>query len=77
MSEKQKPVIPMTACKSSAVTAHGYHADSNTLALTFKGGKTYRYPGFPAELYGKLQGADSVGKFVAANITGKFKVEGP
>lgn len=71
----KKREIPMTPCKSKAISSHGYDAATKTLALQFKGGKTYRYTGFPAEKYAKLQEAKSIGQFVAANITGKFKVQ--
>lgn len=74
MTEK-KPEIPMTACKSSACTAFGYDAASQTLAVTYKGGKTYRYPGVPQGVFEGLREAKSVGKYLGQNVTGKFKPE--
>lgn len=69
----EKLVIPMTECSSSCITAHGYHADTQTLALTFVGGRQYRYGDVPASTYGAMLEARSIGKFFGANINGKFK----
>lgn len=73
MAEK-KPEIPMTACKSAAIIAHGYDAATKTMALQYKGGKTYHHLDVPAERYAALAAAESKGKFVSKFITGKFKV---
>lgn len=72
MADK-KLEIPMTECKSSCITAHGYHADTQTLALSFVGGRHYRYGDVPAETYAQLQSAKSIGKFFGKQINGKFK----
>ena len=71
--EKKKADIPLTACKSSAVTGYGYDANSKTLAVQFKGGKTYRYADVPASVHAGFAEAKSVGKYVGSTIAGKYK----
>lgn len=63
----------MNECKSSCISAHGYDAASKTLALTFKGGKTYRYADVPPSAYDALREAKSAGTYFAKHINGKFK----
>lgn len=64
---------PLTPVKSSNVAATGYDAASQTLHVQFKGGKTYAYAGVPPEVNASLGKADSVGRFIGANIVGKYK----
>lgn len=65
--------IPMKPCQSSALTAHGYHPETQTLAVQFKqGGPVYHLSGVPPELYGKFEQAKSLGGFFATHIRGKF-----
>lgn len=71
--DKKKPDIPLTACKSSAVTGYGYDAASKTLAVQFKGGKTYHYPDVPASVHAGFAEAKSIGKYVGTHVAGKFK----
>lgn len=70
---KPLPPITMTPCKSSSITAHGYCPDTNRLAITFKDGQTYHYHDVPKHVADKLAGAESIGKFVSANVVGKYK----
>jgi hypothetical protein len=63
----------LTPVKSSNVAATGYDAASQTLHVQFKGGKTYAYAGVPPEVNASLGQADSVGRFIGANIVGKYK----
>ena len=72
MSEK-KPQIDMTPCKSTAVRAFGYDPATKTLAVAFNGGKTYRYEGVPPAIAAGLPEAKSIGKYLARNVTSKFK----
>lgn len=59
---------------SSNIEAHD-HKDG-TLTIRFKGGSTYDYPDFPADLYAKLDKAhedgESVGKFFHQKIRNHF-----
>lgn len=65
--------IPLTACKSTAITGYGYDAATNTLAVQYKGGKTYHYEDVPASVHAGFADAKSIGKYVGTAITGKFK----
>jgi hypothetical protein len=66
------PTIPMTAVKSSQIESVGHMDD--TLAVKFKSGSTYHYPGVTAEQFADLHKADSIGKaFNAFKVGRKFK----
>lgn len=69
-----KTPLKLNPVKSSNVDAVGYDAASQTLQVRFKGGKTYDYAGVPAAVNTALNQAESVGRFIAANVVGKFKV---
>lgn len=71
----EKPSIAMAPCKSKSVAAAGYDLASRTLALRFRNGTTYHYAGVPAEVAAALATADSVGKFVQAQVKGKYRAE--
>ena len=60
----------MTPVKSSNVASVGY--DESGLRVQFKDGASYLYKGVPAETYANLMSADSIGKFLASEIRGKF-----
>jgi hypothetical protein len=62
--------IPMTAVKSKAVSAYGYDAPSQTLAVTWKGGKGYRYAGVPQGFVDGIAKADSIGRYLGAGVRG-------
>ncbi len=49
--------------------------DQETLWVTFKGGKQYKYLKVPGDLYAKLQQAKSTGSFLNSEIKGKFTCE--
>jgi hypothetical protein len=71
---KPAPVITLAPVKSSNIAATGYDAASKTLAVQFKGGnKVYHYADVPESVFGDMGKAESVGKFVGAQIVGKFK----
>lgn len=67
------PPIPLNPTKSSTVTAVGYDEGTKRLAVQFRaGGATYHYQDVPKELFDKLGKAESLGKFVGANIAKQF-----
>lgn len=69
----EKPLVAINPIKgSSAITGQGYDAERGILAVQFKGGKTYHYEGVPPDLVDGMAKAESIGKFVAANVVGKF-----
>lgn len=65
--------MQMTPVKSSNVESVGH--DGNTLAITFKGGKTYYYPNVPTSVHQSLLKAKSIGSFITTNIINKYKHE--
>lgn len=67
------PTIPMTACESSNVAAHGYDATTKTLALQFKSGGLYHYHDVPADVAAGLTEAKSIGQYVGQSIKNQFK----
>lgn len=70
----EKPLVPITPVQgSSAITGTGYDAERGLLAVQFKGGKTYTYEGVPPEVVQGMGKAESIGKFVSANVVGKFE----
>ena len=68
-------MIPMTECQSSHIAAHGYDAETRTLAIRFHGGeRVYHYRDVPPETAQGLAKAGSVGRFFIAHIKGQFEV---
>lgn len=68
--------IPMNPVKgSSSIEALGYDAESRTLHVTFKGGKTYEHTDVPIEKYAAMTGADSAGKFYNTKIRDKYSAQ--
>lgn len=62
----------MKHVKSSNVEAVGYHPESSTLHVKFRGGSHYTYAGVSPQQHTDLVGAESVGKHLNQNIIGKF-----
>jgi hypothetical protein len=64
--------IPRTPCESAKIASHGYDAETQTLALTFKAkdgeSLVYHYDPYTPADYEKFCGAESKGKFFNANI---------
>ena len=66
-------MIPRTPVKSSNILSVGYQA--GTLSVEFSGGGVYHYAHVPADVYQRLLAAESIGKFIGAEIKGKFVCE--
>lgn len=71
--------IAMKSVESSNINSIGYDAESQTLAVRFKdkeggAGKLYRYANVPPEVYAEMSEAESVGRFFAVAVRGKFEV---
>lgn len=60
-----------TPVKSSNILSVGYAEDSRTLEVEFPG-SVYQYKGVGPEVHADMLKAESVGKYFAANIRGKF-----
>jgi hypothetical protein len=67
------PNFKFTPAKSSNIAATAYDQATQSMAVTFKSGKTYQYADVPQELYTSMGKADSIGNFISSNIVGKFK----
>ncbi len=59
--------------KSSHVEAIQYNEQNQTLTIKFSNGSVYEYMGVPEFIAVGLQGAESKGTYLAANIKGKYK----
>lgn len=62
-----------TPVDSSNVISVGHDPDTNQLHVEFSGGNVYVYEGVDADKHAALMNADSVGKFLNANIKGVHK----
>lgn len=69
----KKLTIGLNPVRSSNVESVGYDAPTQTLAVQFKGGKVYHYFDVPQEVHSGFGKAESVGKYIGANVVGKFK----
>ena len=65
--------IPMQAVESSNVGAIGYDQDTEILYVEFKSGMTYKYEKVPFWQYTELMDANSVGKYLNAEIKGTYE----
>ncbi len=57
---------------SSTISAIGYEAESCTLEVEFNTGAVYQYSGVPQEIYDALMQSDSKGRYLKANIKGRY-----
>jgi hypothetical protein len=58
---------------SSNVATVGYDSKTQTLEIEFNNGGVYQYFDVSQEIYEALISADSVGKFLNANIKGYYR----
>lgn len=66
-------MIPLTEVQSTAIAAHGYDPSTSTLAIRFTGGdKVHHYRDVPQNIADGLANAESVGRFYAQHIRGKY-----
>jgi hypothetical protein len=70
---KSKSSIPMLPVKSSQINSVGWQ--SGTLFIEFNKGTVYSYDRVPESFFEALKKAESVGKYFAAQIKGKFEFE--
>ena len=59
--------------KSSHIKSIGHDPENNILGVTFHNGSTYHYHGVTKEKHEAMLRADSVGKFLEANIKGTHR----
>lgn len=58
---------------SSNITEVGYSDEHQILELLFSSGMTYQYFDVPRRVFEELLQADSIGRYVNANIKGSFR----
>lgn len=64
--------IPLTVVHSGMLTAFGYDAESQTLALQFRSGKIHHYGDVPPKVWEELKLAASLGQYFQNHIRDKF-----
>lgn len=57
---------------SSVLSAAGYDADTRTLDITFRSGRTYTFPNVPETIWEGLRDAPSAGQYFNEQIKGVF-----
>lgn len=60
--------IPLEPVTSSNIEATGHDPETNTMAVRFKSGGVYHYPGVTPEQHEALRGAKSVGSHFYNNF---------
>jgi len=58
---------------SSNITEVGYSDEHQILELLFSSGMTYQYFDVPRRIFEELLQAESIGRYVNANIKGNFR----
>ena len=58
---------------SSNIASIGYDGTTSTLEVEFLNGGVYHYYDVPYSEYQGLMGSDSHGKYLAANIKGRYR----
>ena len=61
-----------TSVSSSNISAIGYEAETQTLEVEFLNGSIYQYAGVSVDVYEVMMNADSKGKYLNANIKGRY-----
>jgi hypothetical protein len=61
-----------TPVSSSNISSIGYDPDSEVLEVEFTNGAVYSYSGVPPGEYEGFTNADSKGKYLHANIKGRY-----
>lgn len=64
--------IALTPVKSSNIRAVGYDPATRTLAVEFPN-SVYHYADVPPNVHDELRAAESVGRYFASNVKGKFE----
>lgn len=62
------PPITHTPVTSSNVQSYGYHPETQTLEVRFRGGATYQYHGITHAQVAHLKSAESVGSWVHTHL---------
>jgi hypothetical protein len=71
-TQQLKEVTRKATPESSNVVAHGYHPETQTMVIEFKGGSLYHAPGVSQEEYDALDNAESVGRHFHRHLKSKY-----
>ncbi|RKN83482.1 helicase HerA-like domain-containing protein [Ulvibacterium marinum] len=66
-------IMERKSVSSSNIQSIGYDSSSETLEVEFLNGGIYQYFDIPEQVFEKLMGAGSHGKYLANNIKGKYR----
>lgn len=61
------------AVDSSTIARIAYDEDRRVLAVEFKNGSRYEYYDLPANVFHQMRGEVSKGRFLSANIKGRYR----
>ena len=64
--------IQRTPLQSTALSSCSYDEDTETLEITFSGGRTFSYEGVPKSVYDGLVSSDSPGRYFNTAIKGVY-----
>lgn len=70
--KERKTIMERTPVSSSNIAAIGYEPESGVLEVEFINGAVYSYSGVPLGEYEGLMSSDSKGKYLHANIKGRY-----
>jgi len=62
----------MTPVDSSNLSAVGYDAETQEMRVQFRSGATYSYAMVPQDIFDGLTAAESAGRFLNANVKGRY-----
>jgi hypothetical protein len=71
-ARRKPPLKTKPAASSSGIEGHAYDPETGHLTVTFQGGRQYRYEGVDQKTAEGFRDATSQGRFLHANIVGKF-----
>lgn len=65
-------IMERTPVTSKNIQSIGYDPETQTLEIEFNTGGVYQYAGVPEGEYEAMMNADSKGKYLIANIKGRY-----
>jgi non-canonical (house-cleaning) NTP pyrophosphatase len=67
--------MDMIEVKSSVLKSIGYDAEAQKVHVEYQNGSTFAFVAVPADVYEKFKNSESVGKFMNAELKGKYVSE--
>ena len=72
-SSRKELSMDRISVKSSNISSVGYDRENQVLEVQFKNGGVFQYEGVPAKQVAELHAAESIGKYLHANIKPNYK----